>query len=71
MYKEGIHESVQEFLMQSLPSHVKRIAYKVSEESVSVENSDESGPNSLQNILNEILQTFSIQARNSASMVTE
>ena len=62
MYKEGIHESVQEFLMQSLP-HVKRIAYKVSEESVSVENSDESGTNSLQNVLNELLQTFSIQNR--------
>ena len=62
MYKEGIHESVQEFLMQSLP-HVKRIAYQVSEESVTVKNSDESGPNSLQNVLHELLQTFSIQNR--------
>ena len=62
MYKEGIHKSVQEFLMQSLP-HVERIAYQVSEECVSVENSDESGPNSLQNVLNELLQTFSIQNR--------
>ena len=61
MYKEGIHKSVQEFLMQSLP-HVERIAYQVSE-SVTVENSDGSGPNSLQNVLNELLQTFSIQNR--------
>ena len=63
MYKEGIHKSVQEFLMQSLPHDVKRIAYQVSEESVIVKNSDESGPNSLQNVLNELLQTFSIQNR--------
>ena len=62
MYKEGIHKSVQEFLMQSLP-HVERIAYQVSEESVTVKNSDESDPNSLQNVLNELLQTFSIQNR--------
>ena len=62
MYKEGIHKSVQEFLMQSLP-HVKRIAYQVSEESVIVKNSDESGPNSLQNVLKNLLQTFSIQNR--------
>ena len=62
MYKEGIHKSVQEFLMQSLP-HVERIAYQVSEESVTVESSDEAGPVSLQNVLENLLQNFSVQKR--------
>ena len=65
MYKdEGIQPWVRGFLRQTLP-HVERIAYQVSKESesVTVESSDESGPVSLQNVLKNLLQNFSVQKR--------